>query len=254
MLHALDPDEDLNSRQISCPSVAPSRRRRECRAQPGAAQCRQSRRPPGMRPYLVTVTMPCGGTPNIAPLLAQAPRAGGQHRWKASISPRATARHDGLLLLLPPTARRGQLRRSWRGGRILRTYDHQTFSNTWIILVRELVYEHVRREQFPTKPSRLDCLLLCMSEDDLSEFHAASGRRLDYRYEVELVNPLARGHLGDLTLTGIKPTDDVAAIERSASLYWQGTSIAKPELATLSPIWITRRLKRRARWRLRRSG
>jgi hypothetical protein len=71
---------------------------------------------------------------------------------------------------------------------------------------------------------------------------------------VELVNPLARGHLGDLTLTGIKPTDDVAAIERSASLYWQGTSIAKPELATLSPIWITRRLKRRARWRLRRSG
>ena len=107
-------------------------------------------------------------------------------------------------------------------GRILRTYDHQTFSNTWIILVRELVYEHVRREQFPTKPSRLDCLLLCMSEDDLSEFHAASGRRLDYRYEVELVNPLARGHLGDLTLTGIKPTDDVAAIERSASLYWQG--------------------------------
>ena len=140
------------------------------------------------------------------------------------------------------------------GGRILRTYDHQTFSNTWIILVRELVYEHVRRDQFPTKPSRLDCLLLCMSEDDLSEFHAASRRRLDYRYEVELVNPLARGHLGDLTLTGIKPTDDVAAIERSASLYWQGTSIAKPELATLSPIWITRRLKRRARWRLRRSG
>ena len=48
-------------------------------------------------------------------------------------------------------------------GRILRTYDHQTFSDTWIILVRELVYEHVRREQFPTRPSRLDCLLLCMS-------------------------------------------------------------------------------------------
>jgi hypothetical protein len=36
VLHALDPDEDLNSRQISCPSVALSRRRRECRAQPGA--------------------------------------------------------------------------------------------------------------------------------------------------------------------------------------------------------------------------
>ena len=139
-------------------------------------------------------------------------------------------------------------------GRILRTYDHQTFSNTWIILVRELVYEHVRREQFPSKPSRLDCLLLCMSEDDLSEFRAASGRSLDYRYEVELVNPLARSHLGDLTLTGVKSTDNVAAIERSASLYWQGTSITKPELATHSPVWIRRRQQRRRRWRLRRSG
>jgi Protein of unknown function (DUF2441) len=137
-------------------------------------------------------------------------------------------------------------------GRVLRTYDHLTFSSTWIILLREIVYELVRREQFPTKPSRRDCLLLCMSEDGVTEFRAASGRRFDYRYEVELVHPQARSHLGDWTLTSIKSTDDIAAIERSASLYWQGAGIAKPELATLSPIWITRRLWR-ARWRSGRS-
>jgi hypothetical protein len=139
-------------------------------------------------------------------------------------------------------------------GRILRTCNHPTtFSSTWIILVRELIYEFVRREQFPTKPSRFDCLLLCTSEDDLSDFRTASGRRFDYCYEAELVNPQAQSHFGDWTLTSIKPTDDVSTIERSALLYWQGTSMAKPELATLSPIWITRRL-RRARLRLRRSG
>jgi Protein of unknown function (DUF2441) len=107
-------------------------------------------------------------------------------------------------------------------GRILRTSDHQAFSNTWVILVRELVYEVVRREQFPRKPSRFDCLLLHMSEDGLSEFRTASGRRFDYRYEVELVNPQAQSHFGDWTLTSIEPTDDVAAVERSALVYWQG--------------------------------
>jgi hypothetical protein len=37
-------------------------------------------------------------------------------------------------------------------------------------------------------------------------------------------------------------------------LYWRGISVANPQLATLSPIRIARRLQRRTRWRLRRSG
>ena len=136
----------------------------------------------------------------------------------------------------------------------LSTYNHRTFSNTWIVLVRELVFELVRREQFPMKPSRFHCLFLCTSEAGLSEFRAKSGRHHDIGYEVELINPQAQSHLGDWMLPSIRPSDEVAAVARNALLYWQGTSIANPELATLSPIWIARRLRRRTRWRLRRSG
>ncbi len=80
--------------------------------------------------------------------------------------------------------------------RILRTYSHQTFSNTWLSLVSELV----RREAFPAKPSRLHCLFLCTSQRGLSEFRAASGRLRDIGYEVELIDPRAQSHLGDWTL------------------------------------------------------
>ena len=140
----------------------------------------------------------------------------------------------------------------WR--RILRTYNHQIFSDAWTVLVGELVYEIVRRELFPTKPSRFHCLFLCTSEDGLLDFRAAYGRARDIGYEVELVNPQAQSHLGDWTLPNVRSTDDVAAIARHALLYWRGISVANPQLATLSPIRIARRLQRRTRWRLRRSG
>ena len=138
--------------------------------------------------------------------------------------------------------------------RILRTYNHQMFSDTWFVLAGELVYEIVRRELFPTKPSRFHCLFLCTSEAGLLDFRAASGRPRDIGYEVELVNPQAQSHLGDWTLPNVRSTDDVAAIARHASLYWRGISVANPQLATLSPIRIARRLQRQTRWRLRRSG
>jgi Protein of unknown function (DUF2441) len=136
--------------------------------------------------------------------------------------------------------------------RILRAYNHQIFSDTWIALVGELVYEIVRRELFPTKPSRFHCLFLCTSEVGLLDFRAASGRTRDIGYEVELINPQAQSHLGDWTLPNVRSTYDVTAIARHALLYWRGISVANPQLVTLSPIRIARRLQRRTRWRLRR--
>jgi hypothetical protein len=134
---------------------------------------------------------------------------------------------------------------------ILRTYSHRKFSNTWLTLVSELVHEHVRREAFPMKPSRFHCLFLCTSATGLSTFRIASGRLRDIGYEVELLDPAAQSHLGDWTLSNIRPTDSVVAVTRNAILYWRGISIANPELATLSPIRIARRLRPRARWRRR---
>ena len=135
--------------------------------------------------------------------------------------------------------------------RILCTYSPRTFSDTWLTLVSELVQEHVRRGAFPMKPSRFHCLFLCTSAPGLSAFRIASGRVRDIGYEVELLDPQAQGHLGDWTLSNIRSTDSVATITRNAFLYWRGISIANPELATLSPIRIVRRLRPSARWRRR---
>ena len=64
---------------------------------------------------------------------------------------------------------------------------------------------------------------------------------------------LGQSHLDDWTLPNARSTDDVAAIARNALLYWRGISVANPQLATLSPIRIARRLQRRPR-RFRRYG
>jgi hypothetical protein len=125
-------------------------------------------------------------------------------------------------------------------GRILRTYSQQS-GNAWT-LVRELVYELIRREHFPTKPSRFDCLFLCTSEAGLSEFRNRTGRRLDIGYEVELVDPQAVSHAGDWTLPNLQASNDVPSLEKRALQYWQGHNIVQPELATLSPIRIVQRL------------
>ena len=124
-------------------------------------------------------------------------------------------------------------------GRILRMYTQQGSPNPWI-LTRELIYELVRVRSFPAKPSRLDCLFVCMSETDLTAFRANAGRIFDIGYEVELVDPQASNHLGDWSAANSQPTANMPAYENSAHLYWQGVGITKPELATMSPVRIIR--------------
>jgi hypothetical protein len=92
---------------------------------------------------------------------------------------------------------------------------------------------------FADKPSRFEALFACLNENDLNEFRAAN-RPLDLSYEVELVDPSASSHVGDLTLANMQNTDSVPVFEQRATLYWQGTNIVKPELITVSPIRITR--------------
>jgi Protein of unknown function (DUF2441) len=107
-------------------------------------------------------------------------------------------------------------------------------------LARELVFELIRVRHFLQKPSRFESLFVCLSEVDLNEFRTTANRRLDLGYEVKLVDPEALSHLGDWTLPNMQNTDDVSVFEKRATLYWQGNTIVKQELITLSPIKITR--------------
>ena len=101
-------------------------------------------------------------------------------------------------------------------GRILRMYTQQGSPNPWI-LTRELIYELVRVRSFPAKPSRLDCLFVCMSETDLTAFRANAGRIFDIGYEVELVDPQASNHLGDWSAANSQPTANMPAYENSGA-------------------------------------
>jgi hypothetical protein len=133
----------------------------------------------------------------------------------------------------------GSVIRPGNWGRILRTYTPQSSPNHWL-LTREVAYELVRVRSFSAKPSRLECVFVCLSENDLDEFRATTNRGLDLGYEVELVDPQAPSHLGDWTLPNMQNTDNLPMFENRAKLYWQGNNIVKPELITLSPIRITR--------------
>ena len=124
-------------------------------------------------------------------------------------------------------------------GRILRTYSQQANSNAWV-LIRELIFEFVRREHFPAKPSRFESLFLCTTEAGLTTFRVNTGRHLDLGYEVELVDPDAPIHLGDWGAVSVQPAANMQTYEACAQAYWQGTDVVKPELVTTSPIRIVR--------------
>ena len=124
-------------------------------------------------------------------------------------------------------------------GRIIRTYTPQSCQHPWL-LTRELVYELVRVKDFPRKPSRLECLFLCMNEADLNEFRTTYNRHLDLGYEVELVDPQSPNHIADWTLPNMQNSDNLTVTENRATLYWRGENIVKQELLTVSPIRIMR--------------
>jgi hypothetical protein len=124
---------------------------------------------------------------------------------------------------------------------MLRHYTPQTQPNAWL-LIRELVYEDVRRAHYPEKPSRLHANFLCTSEADILEFKNSYNRVFDIAYEVELLDEKAPSHIGDWTLPNMTNTDTVQVFENRSHLYWRGENIVKHERITLSPVKIVRRI------------
>jgi len=123
-------------------------------------------------------------------------------------------------------------------GRILKTYKVGSPVNPWL-LVRELIFEQVRREHYPNKPSRLESIFLCTSEAGIKQFRTETGRNLDLIYRVELVDSDAPQHLSDWRLANFENGDDYVSLEKKANLYWQADNVNQSELITTSNIRIT---------------
>lgn len=127
-------------------------------------------------------------------------------------------------------------------GRMLRTYNLREGSRWWLPL-REFIFEAVRSQQFPALPSRLEAFFACENEADLRKFMV--GRPMDIGYEVELTDPSQPFHKGCLNEFEFPNNGSPILqhdIEERARRYWSGTNIANPEIVTLSPARILRRL------------
>lgn len=126
-------------------------------------------------------------------------------------------------------------------GRMIMKYSISKIGNPWVLL-RELAYEEIRKEHYPGKPSRLDSLFLCQSEQDLRTFMQRYERLFDIAYEVELLDPALPSHVGCLASIDLQEDDNYPSLKDKASIYWQGQQIQIEEVVTTSPIKITKLL------------
>ena len=111
-------------------------------------------------------------------------------------------------------------------------------------LVREFVFEQVRLLTAATKPSRLAGAFIFETAEFAIAMAKRKGRR-DIGYVVRLVDADAPIHRAGFNLVHDTPVADEPAIpwwENRARAYWAGEEIKIPELVTLSPLRIVRRL------------
>jgi hypothetical protein len=127
-------------------------------------------------------------------------------------------------------------------GRLLRMYNLREPQMLWLPF-RESIFEAVRSQQFPSLPSRLDAFFACESEADLKKLMLA--RPTDIGYEVELTDPsqpFHRGCMNEIEFPTGNMTIRLQDIQERAGRYWDGSNVTTPEIVTLSPARILRRL------------
>jgi hypothetical protein len=129
-------------------------------------------------------------------------------------------------------------------GRIIERYESPiqnapTFGNMNVVS-RELVFEMVRRESFPTKPSRMEAAFCCLDEAHMQEYR----KRVDPHgfhvvYRVELVEPSKATHIAPLEMSDfIVGARFLSETRNRAAIYWAGHPGGIQEVVTLSPLRI----------------
>jgi len=84
----------------------------------------------------------------------------------------------------------------------------------------EKTFERIRRQEFPGRPSRFECMFLCPTLENARFFLSQNPRRYDLIYEVELVNSNSNIFETDWTLVNRKLLDTEAKRENAARKYW----------------------------------
>lgn len=89
-------------------------------------------------------------------------------------------------------------------------------------IIRELIFERVRKNEFPDAPSRLECIFVCKTSDGAKSFRSESRRNLDLIYEVEPTDVNSRMLETDWSLINSIINKPLLEIEEDARKYWCG--------------------------------
>lgn len=109
-------------------------------------------------------------------------------------------------------------------GRIIQYHPAGSF-----LAHREAIYELVRTNEFPDKPSRLSCIFLLPTEEEAITYQQSIAIK-DIAYEIEVLQRHSKAHVTYVDLVCGIPDHQIPASQlyASARAYWQ------------SPDWIER--------------
>jgi hypothetical protein len=91
-------------------------------------------------------------------------------------------------------------------------------------IIREFIFERVRKNEFPDAPSRLECIFVCKTLDGAKSFRSESRRNLDLIYEVEPTDVNSRMLETDWSWINSIINKPLHEIEEDARKYWGGKS------------------------------
>lgn len=90
-------------------------------------------------------------------------------------------------------------------------------------LLTEAVFENIRLQEFPDRPSRFNCSFVCPNVLSARNFVQKAERYRDLLYEVELVHPEAKRFGTNWSLISMYP--NITAIENAARKYWNPQNV-----------------------------
>lgn len=101
----------------------------------------------------------------------------------------------------------------------------------------------VRDVHYSNLPSRLKAIFLLGDILHFENFNRITNSRpFDILYEVELVDSTPILFKAHWDLAGEYPKDSLSDLENKAHQYWQAKNVTLPEILTLSPVQIIKRL------------
>lgn len=107
-------------------------------------------------------------------------------------------------------------------------------------MLKEQTFELIRREHYPDLPSRLNANFVCETVDALTQLQKTAHRGYDLIYKVTLVDSTAKLHRACIAMFNSASQAD--SLEPLVHAYWQAQAVKHPEVITLSPLRIEKRI------------